>query len=94
METWIVADPDTLQRYYGQNFARNALPRTDNLELVEKATVADALRRATQRTTKGEYHKIDHASDLLKLIDVTTVCRRCEHCERLFDVLGSVVEEA
>ena len=94
METWLVAEPDALQRYYGQNFARNALPRADDLELVEKTAVADALRRATQRTSKGEYHKINHASDLLKQIDVATVRQRCGHCERLFDVLGGAVGEA
>ena len=94
METWIVADPDTLQRYYGHNFNSNPLPQRDDLESVGKDAVADALRQATRRTSKGEYHKISHASDLLKQIDPTMVRRRCAHCERLFDVLSHVIGQA
>ena len=93
METWVVADPDTLERYYGQHFYRNALPRTDDLESVNKVAVAESLRLATRRTSKGEYHKILHASELLQLIDATTVRQRCGHCERLFRELGRVVAE-
>ena len=56
METWIVADPEALDN--GQGFRANVLPASPNLEEVDKATVADSLRRATERTQKGRYHKI------------------------------------
>ena len=95
METWIVADPDALSRYYGQNFNGNVLPlRTANLEQVPKADVIRTLNRATEHTTKGRYHKIRHASDLLKLIDVERVQARCPHCARLFDLLGPMIDAA
>ena len=92
METWIVADPGALNTYYGQNFNGNVLPRAMDLELVSKAVVAQALNQATERTRKGRYHKIRHASELLKRIDVERVKARCPHCARLFNVLGRMID--
>ena len=94
METWIVADPDALSTYYGQNFNGDVLPRAENLEQVSKADVIRKLNQATERTTKGRYHKIRHASDLLKLINVERVQARCPHCARLFDLLGPIIDAA
>ena len=94
METWIVSDSEILSRYYGQNFNSNMLPTAANLEEVAKADVARALDQATIRTLKGRYHKIRHASDLLKQIDVEKVKARCPHCKRLFDELKQMIDEA
>ena len=94
METWIVADPDALSTYYGQNFNGNVLPRAANLEQVSKADVTQTLDQATKHTTKGCYHKIKHASDLLKRINVERVKKRCPHCARLFDKLGPMIDAA
>ena len=87
METWIVADPDALAKWYGPGFRENSLPRTRDLEKVRKADIAGALDRATGSTTKGRYHKILHANKLLARIDPTKVRARCRHCARLFDTL-------
>ena len=94
METWIVADPYALSGYYKQNFNDNVLPRRTNLEEVAKADIERALERATEHTQKGCYHKIKHASDLLKQIDVERVKARCPHCARLFDKLGPMIDAA
>ena len=94
METRIVADPAALQSYYGPGFRTNRLPRATNLEGVPKTDVENSLREATERTQKESYHKIRHAGDLLKLIDVESVKARCDHCQRLFDDLGQIVEAA
>ena len=94
METWMAADPDALSRYYGQNFNGNVLPRRTNLEEVAKADIERALKRATEHTQKGRYHKVKHASDLLKQIDVERVKARCPHCARLFDKLGPMIDAA
>ena len=63
MEAWIVADADALRSYYGQRFNQGALPRTDDLERVGKPTLENSLQRATERTQKGRYKKIAHASE-------------------------------
>ena len=92
MEAWIVADADALRSYYGQRFNQGALPRTDDLERVGKPTLENSLQRATERTQKGRYKKIAHASDLLKRIDAEQVKARCRHCGRLFDELGRMID--
>lgn len=94
MEAWIVADSEALKGYYGQDFKANKLPKPTNLETVPKTTVELSLGEATKDTQKGSYHKIRHASDLLKLIDVESVKARCAHCQRLFDDLGQIIDAA
>ena len=94
METWIVSDANALTKYYGSNFIASALPTSNNLEEVAKVDIARDLRRATTGTTKGEYHKIRHASDLLRKIDPEVVRKRCAFCERLFERLGQEVKAA
>ena len=92
METWLVADGDALAAYYGQGFHAKALPARGNLEEASKATIEDALKRATRHTKKGRYHKIQHADELLaRHIEPAKVRARCHHCARLFDMLGAAV---
>lgn len=94
METWIVADPEALARYYGQGFRRARLPKRTNLEQEPKARILDALNEATRHTGKGAYHKINHAVQLLRRTDPAKVRSRCDHCERLFNELHRIVEAA
>ena len=94
METWIIADPDALAEYYGANFRRNALPGALNLEVIAKDDVDDALNEATRLTRKGAYHKVRHASELLKRIDAQEVQRRCPGCARLFSTIHSEIDAA
>ena len=94
METWLIADLETLRSYYGRHFHGSTLPRRQDLEAVPKEDVSSALARATRKTQKGEYHKIRHASDLLALVDPEKAKERCRHCRRLFDTLTSVIEAA
>ena len=94
MEAWIVADPEALAAYYGQEFNRNALPKPPNIETVGKADIAKALEQATRRTQKGAYHKIRHASDLLTRIDREKVKLRCPNCVRMFTSLGQAIQSA
>lgn len=91
MEAWIVADRDALRRFYGQGLQDSALSNASNLETVEKSDFLSALARATERTQKGAYHKINHASKLLEMIDSKKVRPRCGHCERLFETLDRLI---
>lgn len=91
METWIVADPDNMAAYCKRGFDRNALPNADDLEAVAKSDISGALEKATRRTQKRKYHKIRHASELLKSINPEKARQRCSHCKRLFVVLGDVI---
>ena len=47
---------------------------------------------ALRQGMEGVYHKIRHASDLLKRIDSSKVRDRCPSCERLFDVMIRAIQ--
>lgn len=92
METWIVADEEKLAEYYGKKkFKPNALPADSDLEQASVVKVAQALKTATKATQKGEYHKINHASALLKLIRLEVLCNKLKHCRILVDTLAKEV---
>ena len=91
MEAWFVADPTSISEYYGHGFRKEALSSEQDLEGVTTYNLSHWLRRAMRDSSKGNYHKTRHASDLLKLIDRATVAARCRHCKRLFDVLGDMI---
>ena len=47
METWIAADPATLEMHYGKEFHKATLPPLQNLESCSREDVQDRLERAT-----------------------------------------------
>lgn len=83
MESWIIADPDALARFYGQGFAAKSIPRRKNVEDIPKADVEKALKDATRNTHPGPYHKTRHAPKILETLDPATVRARAPRCERL-----------
>jgi hypothetical protein len=91
MEAWFIADPATLKKYYGQHFEEKKLPKTKNVENIAKADLEKALKEATKNTLKREYHKINHASEILGLLDVSKVRKAAPCCDRLFTVLADKV---
>lgn len=91
MESWLVADPETLAAFYGQGFRLKSLPSTPDIETVSKEKIAAALRHATRETQKGTYHKIRHGPDLLGRLDPARVRRRAKHCDRLFVTLEALL---
>lgn len=87
VEAWLIADRETLERYYGQNFHCGSLPAANNVEAIPKDRLEPSLTQATKDTRKGRYHKIRHCSELLRQLDNGRVRERAPHCERLFAVL-------
>jgi hypothetical protein len=53
MESWIVADRETLKTHYGHNLQENALPPTNNLESRGRADVHGKLEHATRNCTNA-----------------------------------------
>jgi hypothetical protein len=93
MEAWIIADMETLQRFYGQGFNANSIPGQEDVELIAKVDLERALIQATQNTQKGEYHKIRHGPKILALVDVSKVRNRARHCDRMFTTLTNKIGE-
>jgi hypothetical protein len=87
MEAWIVADIEALEVYYGQGFRRTSIPRTTDVERIDRVQLMRALKSATRKTQKGEYSKTGHAPDLLERLDASKVRTAARHCEILFAVL-------
>jgi len=87
MESWFIADPGTLESYYGQHFRRNSLPRRTNIEQINKSDVFKALEMATTMTQKGAYHKTRHRFELMDRIDPNLVRAASSHAQRLLGVL-------
>lgn len=92
MESWLIADLESLKNYYGQNFRSNPIPKHADCEKALKSDIEDGLLRATRDTTKGAYHKVKHGAELLRRLDVDKVKAKCKYCKRLFDVLEEQIE--
>jgi hypothetical protein len=87
MESWFLADKQTLADYYGQGFLVGSLPGQLKIEFLSKQDVFNGLHHASRKTQKGEYHKTRHGFDLLALINPKRVRAASPHAERLFAVL-------
>ena len=92
VESWLIADPEMLAEYYGKDFRENALPKRKDVEAVDKDKVLASLKRATERTSKGKYHKTQHTPDLLERIRPEVVRQRAKHCDRLFTSLEELAQ--
>jgi hypothetical protein len=88
LESWLIADVNTLATYYGQGFHWNSIPKNQNVEAIPKAAINTALVNSTRHTQKGEYKKIRDASRLLAVIDAAVVRGKAAHCDRLFTLLA------
>lgn len=53
MESWIVADRETLKKHYGHKLQENALPSTNDLEGRPRGEVQDNLEHATRRCSNA-----------------------------------------
>lgn len=87
MESWFVADPETLANFYGQNFNRNAIPKNNEVEKIEKLKIETALVEATKNTTKGKYHKIQHGAKILALVNSNIVRNKTSYCDRFLEAI-------
>ena len=90
METWLLADRDLLKRYFGAEFRENALKQWRPLEAVPKATVLDALKRATANCAT-RYAKGKVSFELLARVDPALVEAACPHAKALLNRLRMLV---
>ncbi len=73
MESWLIADRQTLAAYFGKDFRDSALPPPGrDIESVPKADLFKALASATQNC-KAQYGKGQNSFDILSQIDPAKV---------------------
>ena len=89
METWFLADVETMQMFYGKGFKAASLPKHNDLEQIAKRNIEVGLRAATRRTAAGEYKKIKHGAAILKKLNSAKVRAKATHCEKLFRCLAT-----
>jgi Domain of unknown function (DUF4276) len=86
METWFLADRDRLRRYFGTSLRENHFSQWPDLEQVSKATVLEALKKATAGCTK-QYSKGKISFELLGGLSPGSVRAACTHARTLLDRL-------
>ena len=89
METWFLADRGALHAYFGDGFRENAIRAWRDLEDVPKATVFEALERATG-SCRQSYAKGRVSFELLARIDPAHVEAACPHARALLDRLRAL----
>lgn len=91
MESWFLADRETLARHFGAGFKAAALPGNPaRIESIPKRDVEQGLDNATResRKRKYSYDKAGHGRDLLIIVDSAKVRKASPECERFFQALS------
>lgn len=86
METWFVADRETLQAFFGSGFRENALPALPNIEQKLPTDIFACLKRATKECSKN-YEKGAMSYEILIGIRPETVASSCASAERCIQLL-------
>ncbi|HDY88560.1 MAG TPA: DUF4276 family protein [bacterium] len=94
MESWLIADVEALNKFYGHGFRKNDITKTQNVELISKQDINLFLNKATRNTSKGNYHKIRHGPKILELLNTSIVRSKASHCNHLFKTLAKKMNEA
>ncbi len=88
VETWLLTDQDALRSFFKKGFNGRPLPTT-NLEDRSKHEIEEALKKATQASSKGCYRHV-HAHEVIGIVRQDRV-RTLRHGQRLFDTLGRFI---
>ncbi len=90
MESWFVADRQTMVAFFGQGFQESALPAAT--AAIERVSKEDILRRIEQATRgarkKGAYDKGAHSFQILARLDPAAIRRASQWADRFFRVMA------
>lgn len=93
MENWLIADVESLRKYYGHDFNGNKISARagNDVEGIHKSEVYSLLDEATRNTKqKGRYSKGGHSFEILALIDSNLVIAKSKWAERFVKYLRSL----
>jgi hypothetical protein len=92
MESWFLADRDTLQDFFGQGFNANQLPSANPIEAIDKQQIYDGLAKATKDCkSKASYGKGEHSFKILEKIDPQKVIDASPWAKRFVAVLKTTM---
>ena len=89
METWFIADPPALQRFFGSSLDTSAFENLPALETILKEAALNTLQQATLRCGR-HYSKGRRSYGLLAEIDPQTVAAACPHADQLLTYLRTL----
>ena len=89
METWFVADPPALQRFFGSSLDTSVFQSLPPLETILKGDALNTLQQATLRCGR-HYSKGRRSYGLLAEIDPATVAAACPHADQLLQYLRTL----
>ena len=95
MESWIVADEDALQEFYGRCFRSN-LPRAKDLSTVTKDDIMNALEKSTKECGKEKQYNKNNKKDSFKIlekVDVAKITKRNIYAKDFFEFLKQKQQE-
>lgn len=92
METWFLADVESLKKHFGKDFKKNKLRKTENVEEISKDDVLNSIEEATKTRKTGGYHKLNDGAKLLEKINPQEVIKNAPHCEKLFQAIKEAIE--
>lgn len=90
MESWFLADKESLSDFFGQGFNINALPQSQEIESIPKNDVYKGLQAAIiacKTKGKNSYDKGKHSFAILKCIDPVKVRSASSWADRFMDTL-------
>lgn len=91
MESWFLSDIDGLGSFFGQNFNASKLPQNTNRDEIEKKQFYDELKKATKKTSKGEYGKGQHSFKILTHLDGRKIEQHGKYSKDFFEYLQKVL---
>jgi len=81
LEAWFISQSEILDSYYNTDIKS----KIQNKNPKAISNPSDVLADLTKQTKKGEYHKVKHATDLLKKLSLVTLEKSFEDVKRLVD---------
>jgi hypothetical protein len=95
MESWFLADRESVAEWYDKGFKISKLPPLQNgsIEPIEKERVVKSLEDATKHTSKSTYHKTKHGFKLMEEIEPSKVRAASIYAERLYKALEKCLDD-
>ena len=95
MESWFLADPESLIEVFGNRFRLRALPRQADIERTAKQDVFAGLESATSDCGQRRgYRKGRDSFEVLAALDPEKVAAASPHAKRLVEVLSAKLQPA